>query len=269
MVGAACGSTASGIDPSLFFDDDGTVYYIAPCRRRAMGYIGQQVLNLKTGKLEGEMKEIWGGTGGMWPEGPHLFKKDGRYYLMISEGGTSYDHRVTIARSDSPWGPFEACPRNPILTHANRPDHAIQATGPRRSRGDAGGLVGGLPRDSSAGRAIHIIWDARRFSRRCRGTRDGWPTIGDRGTIELEMPAPRLPTHPWPMQAGPRRIRRRHARHSIGISSAIRTTAIGRSRERPGCLRLNGSAVTPSDRGLTGVRRPAADGPRLSGGDAT
>src|SRR5436305_12085592 len=44
------------------------------------------------------------------PEGPHLYKVDGTYYLMISEGGTSYGHRLTVARSESPWGPFEANP---------------------------------------------------------------------------------------------------------------------------------------------------------------
>ena len=64
-------------------------------------------------------------SGGVWPEGPHMYKIDGHYYLMIAEGGTSYDHRVTIARSDSPLGPFDACPRNPILTHLGEPDRPI------------------------------------------------------------------------------------------------------------------------------------------------
>ncbi len=117
-----------GIDPSLFFNDDGQVYYTRHVGG-GDGYIGQRLLDPKTGKLAGEMKEIWRGTGGIWPEGPHLYKKDGRYYLVIAEGGTSFDHRVTIARSDSPWGPFLADPTNPILTHRDRPEHPVQALG--------------------------------------------------------------------------------------------------------------------------------------------
>ena len=116
------------IDPSLFFDDDGTVYYIRHVGG-ADGYIGQRTLNLETGQLEGEMKNIWDGTGGIWAEGPHMYKIDGTYYLMISEGGTSYGHMVTIARSDSPWGPFESNPNNPILTHRHLDDHPIRAVG--------------------------------------------------------------------------------------------------------------------------------------------
>ena len=45
---------------------------------------------------------IWSGMGGIWPEGPHLYKREGWYYIMIAEGGTSYDHRITMARSRSP-----------------------------------------------------------------------------------------------------------------------------------------------------------------------
>ena len=47
---------------------------------------------------------IWRGMGGIWPEGPHLCKRKGWYYLLIAGGGTSYDHRITMARSRSPWG---------------------------------------------------------------------------------------------------------------------------------------------------------------------
>jgi alpha-N-arabinofuranosidase len=74
-------------------------------------------------------REIWRGTGNIWPEGPHLYRKGEFYYLLISEGGTSYGHSVTVARSSSPWGPFEGCPRNPILTHRDRRGLPIQATG--------------------------------------------------------------------------------------------------------------------------------------------
>jgi len=116
------------MDPSLFFDDDGKVYYTRHGGGRHGG-VFQAELELETGRLREPARPIWAGTGGIWPEAPHLYKIHGNYYLMIAEGGTSYDHSVTIARSSSPWGPFEVCPRNPILTHAHDRSLPIQATG--------------------------------------------------------------------------------------------------------------------------------------------
>ena len=48
---------------------------------------------------------------------------------MIAEGGTEYGHMETLARSKSPWGPFEPCPHNPILTHRDQTSHSVQGTG--------------------------------------------------------------------------------------------------------------------------------------------
>ena len=58
-------------------------------------------------------------TGGRYAEGPHIYKKDGYYYLMAAEGGTEEAHMETIARSHSIWGPYTENPANPILAHAN------------------------------------------------------------------------------------------------------------------------------------------------------
>ncbi|HEX6764246.1 MAG TPA: glycoside hydrolase family 43 protein, partial [Polyangiaceae bacterium] len=117
-----------GMDPSLFFDDDGKVYYTRHGDGE-QGGIFQSEINLTTGQLAAAPREIWGGTGGVWPEGPHLYKINGTYYLMIAEGGTSFDHMETVARSSSPWGPFESFSGNPILTHKGRTGNPIQATG--------------------------------------------------------------------------------------------------------------------------------------------
>jgi len=114
---------APGIDPDLFFDDDGKVYYTG-----ADGGIFQFEIDIKTGKKLTEPKYIWSGTGYRDPEAPHLYKINGIYYLMIAEGGTSYGHMITIARSRDPSGPFEECPRNPILTHRST-DNPVQAVG--------------------------------------------------------------------------------------------------------------------------------------------
>ncbi|MEX2091434.1 MAG: glycoside hydrolase family 43 protein [Pirellulales bacterium] len=233
-----------GIDPSLFFDDDGTVYYIRHVGGED-GYIGQQVLNLETGKLAGEMKEIWGGTGGVWAEGPHMYKKDGRYYLMVSEGGTSYNHMVTIARSDSPWGPFEASPHNPILTHRNRPDHPVQALGHADLVETPAGWWAVFLGIRPQGERVHHI-GRETYLAPVTWSDDGWPTIGTDGAIELAMAAPKLAPHPWPKQP---------ARDEFdGDSLALEWNFLRNPHdgdwsltERPGFLSLNGSAVTLSD----------------------
>lgn len=84
-----------------------------------------------TGKQLSSSKRIWNGTGGRYAEGPHIYKKDGWYYLLISEGGTELGHKVTIARSRYIDGPYQGNPANPILTHANESGQSspIQGTG--------------------------------------------------------------------------------------------------------------------------------------------
>lgn len=118
-----------GIDPSLFFDDDGTVYFQSTCHGEKGQGIGQSVLDIETGELLTETRLIWYGSGGKYPEGPHLYRWGGFYYLMAAEGGTEYGHMETIARSRSPWGPYESCPHNPILTHRDTTLDCFQALG--------------------------------------------------------------------------------------------------------------------------------------------
>jgi len=116
---------APGIDPSLFFDEDGRCYYTGTrpnpegVRYNGDWEVWLQELDLNAMKLVGVSTKIWKGAlhGAIWPEGPHIYKKDGFYYLMIAEGGTSFEHAVTIARSREISGPYEGNPRNPILTH--------------------------------------------------------------------------------------------------------------------------------------------------------
>jgi alpha-N-arabinofuranosidase len=120
----------SGIDPSLFWDDDGKVYFQSNRATKSSDprAIYQSEIDIKTGKLLSEIKTLWNGSGGSYVEGPHLYKKDGYYYLLTAEGGTAYGHTVAIGRSKSVWGPFESCPNNPILT--NRMSYSqLQGTG--------------------------------------------------------------------------------------------------------------------------------------------
>ncbi|CAH0003796.1 unnamed protein product [Clonostachys byssicola] len=108
------------IDPDLFWDDDGKAYV-------ATAGVSLQELDLESGSL-GEAIPIWNGTGGAWPEGPHLYKKDGWYYLLIAEGGTSEKHSITIARAKTIQGPYTSNPSNPILTNRGT-DEYFQSVG--------------------------------------------------------------------------------------------------------------------------------------------
>lgn len=125
---------AYGIDSSLFFDDDGKSYFIA--NRESKNYsngkteIWIQEINLKEYKLVGEKHALWSGIGGLFPEGPHIYKRNGYYYLLIAEGGTLHNHTVTMARSKNIFGPYEGSVRNPLLTHKNLlKTHPIQNVG--------------------------------------------------------------------------------------------------------------------------------------------
>ncbi|KAH7396999.1 glycosyl hydrolase [Phaeosphaeria sp. MPI-PUGE-AT-0046c] len=100
---------APKIDPDLFWDDDGKVWV-------ATQGIRIQEMNIDTGEM-GPIIQLWNGTGGVWPEGPHIYKKDGWYYLLIAEGGTAEDHAVTMARSKKITGPYSPSPHNPHLTN--------------------------------------------------------------------------------------------------------------------------------------------------------
>jgi len=233
-----------GIDPSLFFDDDGKVYYTRQVGGEK-GYAGQRLLNLQTGKLEGELKELWRGTGGVWPEGPHLYKVRGKYYLMISEGGTSYGHSITIARSESPWGPFEPNPNNPILTHRHLPDHPFQGLG----HGDLvetpdGWWIVFLGFRPQGGRFHHLGRET--FLAPVKWTEDGWPVVNDGKPIESVMAAPRLKPHPWPKP--PARIEFDESQLGlewIYVRNPVETNYS--LTERRGFLRLKGSPVTLKD----------------------
>ncbi|MGN1164509.1 MAG: family 43 glycosylhydrolase [Candidatus Ornithospirochaeta sp.] len=98
-----------GIDPSIFHDSDGRKYMLLNRGARIFR------LSPDCRQKESEPVLLWLGECHRSPEGPHILKKDGWYYLFLAEGGTGEGHRVTCARSHSLMGPYEACPHNPIL----------------------------------------------------------------------------------------------------------------------------------------------------------
>ena len=98
-----------GIDPSIFNDDDG--------RRYMLLNRGARIFELNKDATEkiSEAKLLYYGDHKRAPEGPHLLKKDGYYYLFLAEGGTGIGHRITVARSKELFGNYEPCPYNPIM----------------------------------------------------------------------------------------------------------------------------------------------------------
>lgn len=125
---------AAGIDPDLAWDEDGTCYltWTGAVRTdddgRSANGIWQGRLDMKTGEFEEAAYQVWEGSGLAYPEAPHLYRIGDHWYLLLAEGGTERGHSVTIARADRPEGPYEACPRNPVLTHRSTP-HPVQNTG--------------------------------------------------------------------------------------------------------------------------------------------
>ncbi len=197
---------APGIDPSLFFDDDGRAWYtgthgVAKPEFQGQNDIWLQELDLSSMQLTGPKQVLWQGAlkKAAWPESPHIYKIDGRYYLMIAEGGTAHAHAVTIARSDKITGPYEGHAHNPILTHRHLGiDHPIVGTGHadlvETQNGDwwmvmlamrpYGGYYYNLGRETFL---TPVRWE------------NGWPVVNPGvGRVTFETPAPDLPECPWP-----------------------------------------------------------------------
>lgn len=191
---------AGGIDPSLFFDEDGKCYYIGThpnpegCKYNGDWYIWIQELDPETMELVGEHRDVWNGAmrDVIWPEGPHLYKKDGYYYIMNAEGGTGPDHAVTVCRSRSIWGPYENNPCNPILTHRHLgKDYPIRYVGHADMIETPGGgwymvMLAVRPREgyTTMGRETFlakVVWE------------NGWPVVNP-GTgmlteeVEVDLP---------------------------------------------------------------------------------
>ena len=127
---------APGIDPDIFFDDDGRVWYAGNHQPSDPSFSGEteiwmQELDPKNFQLIGQRFYAWrGACGGVWAEGPHIYKKDGNYYLLIAEGGTSFNHSIMVAVSDKITGPYTSNERNPIFSSRHLSyDNWVHSTG--------------------------------------------------------------------------------------------------------------------------------------------
>ncbi len=196
---------SSGFDPSLFHDDDGRKWLLnmlwdhRPGRPKFGGIVLQEY-SADRRRLVGEARVIFKGTELGATEGPHLYKHDGMYYLMVAEGGTGYGHAVTVARSRELTGPYEPDPDGPMLTSRNNPDLPLQKAGHASLTDTPGGEwylahLTGRPimpqRRCPLGRetAIQKVkWDEKGWLRLENGGREP----------RLQVQAPQLPLHPFP-----------------------------------------------------------------------
>ena len=192
-----------GIDPSLFFDEDGKVYVTTSYCAEDMGVeIWISEVNPFTGEMLTESKLLSKGCGGKNPEAPHIYKIRGKYYLMLAEGGTEYSHMETIQRADNIYGPYEQCPHNPIVTHMDQVKINIHCVGHGDLVEDQNGnwwmvclgirtcsnyylnsLLHNLGRETFL---APVLWDEA-----------GWPIVGNAGNISeiMEGPLPSEEVH--------------------------------------------------------------------------
>ncbi|MDO8360767.1 MAG: glycoside hydrolase family 43 protein [Devosia sp.] len=187
---------SSGFDPSLFHDDDGKKWFVNMLwdhRVRPLLFegIALQQYDPVAGKLVGPRKNIFQGTDLKLVEGPHLYKRNGWYYLLTAEGGTGYEHAVTFARSRAIDGPYELHPLKYLVTAKDTPLNPLQRAG-------HGDWV-----ETPDGRSylVHLTGRPTTQKRRCvlgRETaiqelvwKDDWPWLKSGGNVaQLEVDVP-------------------------------------------------------------------------------
>jgi xylan 1,4-beta-xylosidase len=125
---------SSGFDPSLFHDDDGKKWLVNMIwdyrpNNHSFGGILLQEYDHEQQKLVGPIDNIFKGSSQGLVEGPHVYKRNGYYYLFTAEGGTSYEHVETIARSRHLKGPYEMMPDVHLVTAKDHPENYLQRNG--------------------------------------------------------------------------------------------------------------------------------------------
>ncbi|MEX0956922.1 MAG: glycoside hydrolase family 43 protein [Rhizobiaceae bacterium] len=245
---------SSGFDPSLFHDDDGRKWFVnmlwnhvspgvggSPKHPSFAGILLQE-FDPKAGKLVGPVKNVFDGSPLGLVEGPHVFKRDGWYYMTTAEGGTGYDHAVTYARSRNLDGPYELHPEMFLITSKDAPDAPLQRAG-------HGQIV-----QTPDGEFYHTHLTGRPLPdvKRCTLGRetaiqkvewgaDGWPRLAHGGVVPaLEVPAPGGAT----AREKPTRIRHEFDTPELPMDFQwLRTPEPERIfslKDRPGHLRLHG-----------------------------
>ncbi|WP_247672516.1 glycoside hydrolase family 43 protein [Aquimarina sp. MMG016] len=125
--------SSRGFDGSMFHDSDGKKYFLNMLvdhrKGKFFGGIELQEYDVDRKQLVGEVHYLHSGTSLGCTEGPHIFKRDDYYYLLLAEGGTEYGHAESIARSKSLLGPYELHPDTSIISCSDAPSHGLQKSG--------------------------------------------------------------------------------------------------------------------------------------------
>ncbi|MFE0689326.1 glycoside hydrolase family 43 protein [Streptomyces xiamenensis] len=239
-----------GIDPDLAWDEDGR------CWVTTAG-ISQIAIDPGTGQTIGAPRRLWSGTpGAKAPEAPHLYRIGDHWYLLIAEGGTERGHGISIARGPAPYGPFEPCPDNPVLSHRST-DLEIQNTGHGDLVQAPDGswwlvFLGVRPGGGSPG--WHVL-GRETFLAPVTWTVGGWPVIG---AATPAMAAPPWP--PRPVPAPPARDDFDAARlHPHWLSVRSRPEGYFSTTERPGWLTLRARGASLDDQAVTFAGRRQQD----------
>lgn len=202
---------AEGIDPSLFFDEDGRCWWIGHGAPEVPLYpdhklVWLQEFDIETFQLKGPKRIVVSGGSDLakkpvWLEGPHLYRIGEYYYIFAAEGGTERNHSEVVFRSRHIEGPYESMPGNPLVSHRDLPfgeTPPITCTGHadlvETQRGEwYMVLLGSRPyADYEVGRTnlgretfmVPVRWE------------DGWPVVEDR-RVRPSYPLPNLPIHSW------------------------------------------------------------------------
>lgn len=176
-----------GIDPSLLFDN-GKTYFMSN-GEDDFGEKGISLceIDIDTGKVLTPAKCISKGTGGRFIEAPHLYHIGEYYYLLAAEGGTEYGHTECMFRSKEPYGPYESCPHNPILTNRNLGAYIVQGAGHADIVEDGSGqwwMVNLAFRQIHMWRQFHHL-GREVFLEPIYWTKDGWLKVGTDSTSRL------------------------------------------------------------------------------------
>ena len=176
-------------DPTLFFDN-GKSYFLWK-----NGDIKICEINIETGEQMGEIHHLGVGMGGRYPEGPHIYKKDGYYYLLLAEGGTEHGHHVNILRSRYLFGPYEPNPANPILSHFNMmmQNSNIQGLGHADLVQAPDGSWWMICLGYRTSGYLQHVMGRETFLAPVQWDKEGWPVVNGNGTLQTYMKCQTLP----------------------------------------------------------------------------